>query len=348
MHIAIFDSLLEEHLARSLADALRGLGHKIIATGLLGRTVFPLQSWQSRVKIEREFEAIIAAKPDVLVNFRPGSLSPEMLVRLNQAGIRSVVWLADDPVLYKSLYQHVVDLYDVVLHAGGADVLAFYQKLGHKPGVNFPFWCEPSKGDDVYDVKRTSSEFVFLGNAIGPVKTRRNDILARFGTGISCYGKTDRPELGIFKSYLSDPQSITRALLSGRMAINIPQFFSDYVNSENYFPGIESFGSFYLPSRVVQYAALGLPYISIGVEEVNKHLPEFRIIDTLSLGNIKAELGGIDTAQLQAFSTALLLQHREHFSPSARADFLLYLINRENVSAGSNLKQAEFLYRDYK
>lgn len=348
MHIAIFDSLLEEHLASSLADALRGLGHEIIATGLLGRTVFPLQTWQSRVRIEREFEAIVAAKPDVLVNFRPGSLSPAMLLRLRQAGIRSVVWLADDPVLYKPLYQHVVDLYDLVLHAGGANILAFYQKMGHKPGVNFPFWCEPAKGENVYDVSKTSTDFVFFGNAVGPVKTKRNDILAQFGTRICCYGKTDRPELGIFKSYLTDPQSTTQALLSGRLAINIPQFFGDYVGSDNYFPGIEEFGSFYLPSRVVQYAALGLPHISLGIREVNKHLPEFRVIDTPGLGGIEAELGGIDPTQLQDFSATLLMQHKENFSPTARADFLVYLLTKINVTEGSDFTQSEFLYRNYK
>ncbi|CAB3626837.1 CgeB family protein [Achromobacter marplatensis] len=347
MHIAIFDSLLEEHLARSLADALRHQGHEIISTGLLGKTVLPLQSWQSRVKIEQKFEAIIAAKPDVLVNFRPGSLSPAMLIRLRQVGIRSVVWLADDPVLYTSLYRHVVDFYDLVLHAGGADILEFYKKMGHRPGVNFPFWCETGN-ESVYDVGRASSDFVFLGNAVGPVKTKRNDILARFGTRISCYGKTDRPELGIFKGYLSDSRSITKALLSGRLAVNIPQYFGDYVGSENYFHGMEQFGSFYLPSRVVQYAALGVPHVSLGVREVNKHLPEFRIIDTSDLEDIEAKLGVIDPTQLQDFSAKLLACHRAHFSPNARADFLTYLLTTANVTASSDLKQSEFLYRNYK
>ena len=109
---------------------------------------------------------------------RAFALRPRLVERIRAAGVTTLVWFADDPVLYKVGYRHVVESYDVVLHCGPAAVLDFYERRHGATGVNFPFWTDTTAFPYAHEPAAADVDAIFLGSTVGQVRARRYGLLA--------------------------------------------------------------------------------------------------------------------------------------------------------------------------
>lgn len=263
MRVALFDAIREQHVCRSLERAIANLGHEAYWTGPVWTSHRRPTSRLDREAIDEALDEALAFEPDALLCFRPSSLDEGQLERLRGAGIRTLVWLADDPVLYDVGYRQIVDLYDVVLHGGPEQVLEFYERRHGRPtGVYFPFWAGEEVFPDVYDPDG-DVDLVFLGNMDSRNRAGRYELLSSLPLRVEVFGTAERDPEGIVSGYLRGPEEISAALGRARLGFTMSQRFSDYEGHEYDFPELSGLGTFDVPSRIVQYAASGLPVVAL-------------------------------------------------------------------------------------
>ena len=261
MHFYIFDRILETHVCTSLSKSLAKIGHDVTATGKVwAGHRFPTEE-ADIARIDIAVEQAIAAKPDVLFNFRASSLLPQHLARLRDAGIRTMVWQPDDPVLYGICYSHVMDLYDDIFLCASRRVVDFYRYRGHKPAINLPFWVDTARfAYSGHQAKQ--GDAVFLGNGVGKARQGRYESLCDMTENIALYGNFDGDPHGKVHGYLAEAE-IIHTIGRYRLSINLAQSFDAYAETGYSFDGLSLLGHFVLPSRVVQYAALGVPTLTV-------------------------------------------------------------------------------------
>lgn len=346
MKFVLFDEILEEHVCDALASAMQVLGHDVVRTGKVWHGHRLPNDAGDLLRIDDLVEKVLRSGADGLVNFRASSLRPSHLERLRRGGILTAVWLPDDPVLYSLCYREIVDRYDIVLNCGGRSVLTLYDEKGHRRGVNFPFWVDPSRFA-VRDVEQgpIGRRWVFLGNLNGTVRSGRYARLMPLAEGLDIYGKCTSDPGGLCRGHIDSVDEVARLLAGYAVGINIPQFFTDYAGTPYSFDGLSNLGHFFLPSRVVQYAAAGLPVVSIGLDGESAHFPlAIPVADgaaaltvlrgRLAEPNVRAALGDAGRKEVV-----------DHFSGSARARFLVALFEGVIDPAQLSLHEREFAYR---
>src|SRR4051812_15397200 len=291
MRIALFDAINERHVGASLERALSVRGHAVLATGPVWRTAsFPDVDAQREV-IRPALRRALDWEPDALLCLRPSALRPRTVAQIRAAGVRALAWFADDPVLYRVLYRHVVEAYDLVLHCGAAPVLRFYEGRHGPTGVNFPFWTDDEAFPFAPEPRETEYDAVFLGSTLGSVRSRRYGLLAGLPVSVRLFGQVDADPAGIARPFLRDDRDVAAALARARVGISLPQRFSDYRGDRFDYPGLAQLGSFEVPSRVVQYAATGLPVVSLDPGGHSDALPEMRV--ARDRDELAAELQGL-------------------------------------------------------
>lgn len=301
MRVVLYDGIQETHVASSLERALRSRGHEVYNTGRFGSGYLFRDTDELLPSIASHLDVITGFRPDLVLVFRPASAPYPVLQALRGTGAVVAAWLSDDPVLFKDSYGPVIDLYDLILHCGNESVLRFYeQRFGRPTGVNFPFWTDHAAFPAVYGQHEPESTVMFLGNMVGPVRRARYEQLAAMGHSVRVYGRMEADPAGMGGGFLDSDAEVAEAGGRARVALNIPQFFSAYRGQPTWFPGLEDLGHFDLPSRVVQYAAMGLPVVSVvpgaprspafpemevcgGIEEADR-----RITDMLDSGGLPA------------------------------------------------------------
>lgn len=347
MKLALFDRINETHVCVSLENALRHRGHSVLLTGPIWHGHrFPVAGHDIEY-IDAALDAVLAGGCDWLLNFRASALTSAQIRRIRGAGVASAVWLPDDPVLYATTYRHVVDDYDLVLNCAPASVLQFYDDRGHRQGVNFPFWLDPYKWHADWSIERADKDLVFLGNALGKVREGRYATMAPAKGRLAIYGKCVEDPHGIHRGELFGVEAIRSVLPGYAAGLNIPQRFADYAGTSYDFSGLANLGQFYLPSRVTQYAALGMPVISLGVEAKNPHFPH-----ALLATDIAAALRVVDrlranpalAAEVSADARKDVLQN---FSAAARAHLLEALFSGELDPRKMCVHEREYAYRNY-
>jgi polysaccharide pyruvyl transferase WcaK-like protein len=325
--IVLFDDILERHVRRSLHRALMELGHDVVATPPIYHGHDAPREPDDVAKVRGAIDEVLAQPPDALINFRAANLTPDMLFDLRRAGILTLVWLHDDPVLYKICYGAVVDHYDIVLNCGNEPVLDFYQKKHGIAGVNFPFWTDNNEFPRTHDPHVAADyDLVFLGHFKGQVRSARYDILAGLPAAVRAFGRMDSDPAGIGGGVLEQEAEIAEALGKGRIGFNIPQIFADYAGHRYAFEGLARLGSFEFPSRVVQYAAVGLPVLTYGRFRPPDTFPEM-----LTAANVPAlhDLVRRTLAEPEALAEraeATANRFNASFSALARAKFLERII----------------------
>lgn len=350
MEIIIFDEILEVHVCDALEKGLAWLGHTVHRTGKVWKGhKFPGTTEEEK-PIDRLVDDLCESNFDALINFRASSLLPKHVKKLRNAGIKTVVWLPDDPVLYSLCYSRVVDHYDLVLHCGDRGVLNFYDTHNHPSGINFPFWVDPG----VFSVERccrsqltkgSSKPWVFFGNLGGQVRQGRYDILSKLSEGLDIWGQCPKDPHGMHRGYLKTIDSTVATLPQYQVGINIPQKFEDYHGSDYDFPELSSLGKFFLPSRVVQYAALGLPVLTIGLSSSLHHFSSSLVAETSA--EALDRLDGVLSSQVIRRELADLGREEvcKHFSGFSRARFLVALLQGDLIPSQLGLHEREFAYR---
>lgn len=331
MRILLFDSIMESHVLRSLERAFQARGHEVVTTGQLSfghRLV--TDHWQLQ-SVEAAVESALKYEADLVVVFRPMGLPLHLLEKLRRASKLVVPWFSDDPVLWKIAYGAVIEHYDVILHCGGAGVLAFYEsKYGRPTGINFPFWTDDLEFPYVYGARDVESDAMFLGNVGDRIRRQRYYQLASAGLDLRVHGNVGDDYLNISGGYLDSQQEILDAGSRVRLAVNIPQFFSDHHGAPTWFPGLGALGTFETPSRVVQYAAMGIPIVTLLPEgDRSKQFPEVEVVhDVPDLRERCEEL--LSGGRLTDLSARIRRRFESHYTATSRAMALERLVEDDS------------------
>lgn len=262
MRIVLFDGLLEAHVQESLARALTGRGHEVHWTGRVWQGDRLPRSPEERQGIREVVDRVLRLRPDALLTFRAAALRPEELQRLRDSGITLLAWFSDDPVLFRACTGPLAPEYDVTLHTGAEEVLELYEREYDVRGVSMPFFTDPVAFPRSYGSRPPEHEVVFLGNTHTRVRWWRYEWLASTGLPVRLFGKVAADPAGLHAGRLATDREVADVLARTTVALSTPQRFSDYAGSRYDFPGLSELGEFDTPSRLVQYAATGLPVVT--------------------------------------------------------------------------------------
>lgn len=320
MRVTLFDGLLEHHVSLSLERALTMRGHAVYNTGRIGRGPHFETDPLRLTRLHEAIDRTIDFQPDLILVFRPSSLPPSLLRRIRASNAHLAVWLSDDPVLWNFSYRVAVENYDTVLNCGTERVLKLYDDhLGRPVGINFPFWTDSTAFPYVYNDKDAESDALFLGNVHDPVRRRRYFELGASKANIRIHGKVGNDFYSLGGGYLDSDLEIVGAASRARVAVSIPQRFTEHYGRPTWFSELSELGAFQYPSRVIQCAAMGLPIISIG--QAPSDLDTFPELVSIAgyreLAHTIEELkSGTDLASI---SQRTHIRFLRHFSADSRA-----------------------------
>ncbi len=317
------------HVVRSLLDALRIIGDEVIFLENIMHTHTNITDPKILSKTYKAIQRLIKKnRIEAFFSFRPSDLSPEHLNYLREENIITFTWFSDDPLLYKTAYEKIVELYDVVLTSGYTDVLNFYENRHNTFPITFPFWTNNVYFPNQYNPEVADIDVGFLGNCHGKNRASRYSFLSSLPFGIKIFGKLkQKDEAGIWAGEISNFKKIPKILQRFRLGLNIPQYFSDAKETKYWFEDLSLFESFYIPSRIVQYAASGIPILT----------PKTRHIETVSKNlivyNSREELISMVRDLLYRSDNLYELSMNTHnefiniFHAENRAQLLHYLVN---------------------
>ena len=349
--ICLFDCILERHVCDSLKRALEARGHIVHSTGpiWLGH-VFP-ESESDKKTVWAALENAEDLGPDVLITFRASTLLPEMVNHAKQRGIHTMVWFPDDPVLYKLCYQKIVSVYDTILHCGNQRVLDFYTNRHHSTGINFPFWTDSVAFPYCYQPEKANWDIIFLGNCDGQFRQQRYNYLASLPFSVRIFGRVDSDTYkmhgGVIKDASNEKGEVSQVFANARLSFSMPQYFKHYKGSEYDFSELASLGSFQIPSRIVQYAASGMPVISPPSPDLHYVFPE--IINGATRLELISNVRKLQQKELGLVELSLNTYKRfyKHFSAQSRAILLEELLAHPDFWRKLNVKERTNLFLSY-
>lgn len=348
MKIVLFDLINETHVCAALHRALEDMGHVVVSTGKVWQGHRAPLLAPDLDRVEAALATVLDDGCDALLNFRASTLAAHHLRRLRDAGVLTAVWLPDDPVLYAITYRAVVDHYDHVFHCGTGSVLRFYASHGHAPGIACPFWVDPEQWAYEWSVEGANDSLVFMGNLHNAAKQGRYAQLAQAGAArVAVYGKCASDPVGIHRGELHGVDAIRSVCIRYAAGVNIPQHFSDYAGTRYDFPGLSALGTFDLPSRVIQYAAMGLPVLSLG-----HGAGSVQFKHVLRAPGIGEALSIVDRLRARPDSAQELSRSARadvvsHFSARARAGLLSAVFTGELEPGKMGLEQRALVYREF-
>jgi polysaccharide pyruvyl transferase WcaK-like protein len=263
--LLLYGDLGERHVVESFAKALRDAGHEVARIPSLVEATGALDRDRGR-ESERERAIVDASPGDVLFVFRADELSPRLLVRAREQGMTSVGWFCDDPLYYEVTYRHVVGSYDLTLHTARADVLAYYEERHGAKGYAFPYWTDDTHYPYVYDPDSSDVEIGFVGSFGGRARRMwRYDLLASLPFNVRFHGPMpagvdDYAQMGLG---VLPHDEVPRALRRFRLGLSLAQTFDEGGSDRWSFPDLARFREYYFPSRIVAYAAAGVPTLTL-------------------------------------------------------------------------------------
>lgn len=341
----IYGSILEAHVCESLEAALRRRGQELIRVSRLEGTIRATCSPEELAAVDRRVMAAVEQNPvDVVFNFRPAELGPETLRKLRAAGVTTIVWFPDDPLLYETNTRSIADEYDITLHTGDERILDLYESNSRADHdvrrYSFPFWSDRTFYPHVYDPDSAEFDLGYLGNCNSPRKMGRYALMASLPFSTVVYGALGPggDYASIHGGLIQDWSTIPEHLAKLKIAVNTPQRFTGIEHDPLYWPGVERFGEFQFPSRIAQYAACGVPIISKSA--LATPVPSvLTVASRADLIDCAADLLS-DTEKLLAQSRLVSADFDAYLSADSRAELLLQLLDRpdaaESIEARAN------------
>lgn len=350
MKFIIFDSILERHLGESLKRALEYLGHEAVFTDLILHGHSMISRQQDIDLMWKNIKELCNTPADMFISFRPMNLTVEMVEYIGKK-MKTAIWLSDDPVLYKTCYSHVVDAYDILLHCGYKEVMEFYEQKNHPKGFNFPFWTDHIAFPVVYNPLYSDYEIAFLGNMNGQVRRKRYMELASLPFTKRVYGLVDSDPLVIHGGFIDEAylhtERVSKVLSKAKIGVSIPQFFTEYNGLDYDFPELAGLGYFQFPSRVIQYAASGLPIAAIGDQRMKDVYPEIFVANTVA--DLESYISKIceDYEFALNESEKILRRFRLSYSALARAMMLVDLVVKLEYHQSKSTQERSILFTYY-
>lgn len=331
MKIAIYDGILETHVASSLERALCRRGHEVLNTGKIGHGFnFPSQG-DDIGHLEVAVSRVLSFRPDLVFVMRPASLPFGLIEKLKGKGMTLIAWFSDDPVLFDLSYGPILNEYDYVLHCGNAKVLEFYESRFNRPtGVNFPFWTDHESFPVVWGTQPSTTDALFIGNMNDEVRRARYFALADLELDIRVHGNIGADYFGLSGGYLLTDAEVADSGATTKLALNIPQFFKDHRGLPTWFEGLDELGFFEYPSRVIQYMAMGIPTISvIPGAPVFKSYPEMIVVDSIGDAGVAAR-NLLDDGKLAELSESVVERFDRFFCADSRVLALEALLENDD------------------
>lgn len=143
--------------------------------------------------------------------------------------------------------------------------------------------------------------------------------LTSLSTNLRIHGNTGIDFRNVSGGYLDSDREVVQAAARAKLAINIPQYFSDHSGLPTWFAGLDALGTFQYPSRVIQYAAMGLPIVSVTPDRSDYDtFPELQTVS--SVDKIDEMVEGLlsSESRLSELSTETHNRFRSHFSAHSR------------------------------
>jgi ubiquinone/menaquinone biosynthesis C-methylase UbiE len=324
----IYGAIRSRYAVESLITALRAANQEVVEVPSVSRE-HRYHRFDSDAEARRRIDAVLPA--DVVLNFRPEELRPGHIRNLRDRGVATVVWFADDPLLYKVCYRHVAEAYDLTLHTGREDVLRFYEERHGIRGYSFPFWTDEAHHPYTYDPDAADIEVGFLGNTLGPRRSERYDLLASLPWRVRFYGRlpsgavSGEDPAGIHAGFLQ-LHEIPAGIRRFGVAINMAQSFVR-ISDRYSFTALDQFGEFFFPSRLVLYAAMGVPTVSLGPPGAEPPFPS--VITAADREELIARVGALRDSRdtLLSTSAAAHRDFRACLSAETRVAMLLALLD---------------------
>ncbi|WP_426734691.1 hypothetical protein [Glutamicibacter sp. 2E12] len=347
MRVVLFDGIQEMHVIRSLGRAFQNRGHHVYQTGKLTSGFEYITEGQDLELVQRSIDDTIEFKPDIIIVFRPSALPIPLLRRLRISGAKLYVWLSDDPVLWNQTYKYSINEYDVVLHCGGKPILDFYEsKFGYPTGINFPFWTDSIEFPYSYGKNEPESDLLFLGNAVGPIRRQRYYDLGLLSSSLKIHGNVNPDYLGLSGGYLDTQEEIRRVGSSAKIAVNIPQYFQTYKDQPMWFKELGDLGYFETPSRIVQYAAMGLPIVSLEPDNISasSFQNSLRVADIATCESLTRNL--LESDSLQEISIRTYDEFTKYYQAASRVMAIESLMESDSWKAEDSNARSSW-YRQF-
>lgn len=326
MRWIVYGTVRSRHAVDSLLAALRQAGQDVV---VLPATA-PTLHYEPRPEVDRQARAAIeAAGPaDVVLNLAANTLTTEHVADLRARGVRTVVWLADDPLLFKVSYRHLAGAYDLTLHCAGADVLDFYERRLGVRGYAFPWWSDNAHFPYGYDPDAADIEVGFLGNCHRRRRADRYELLANLPWRTRFFGKLPPgadDSARIHAGFL-DQDEFAAALRRFRVGFSAAQRFVG-IRDKFSFHALPRFREYFFPSRLVLYAAVGIPTVTLSVPGTPQPFPGVEV--ATSRDELLAKIGTLidDRDALLAASLALREQFESCLTAASRVAMLLALLD---------------------
>ncbi|MEI2422801.1 polysaccharide pyruvyl transferase family protein [Arthrospira platensis SPKY2] len=211
-------------------------------------------------------------------------------------------------------------------------------------GFNFPFWTDRSHFPFSYDPENADYDVVFLGNCIGKVRQERYQFISNLPFNTRIFGKVTEDPLNLCGGFIEATQEVSRCLGLGLIGLNIPQHFKDYHSTDYDFPELANLGHFQYPSRIIQYAACGLPIISLQSGDPPDTFPELITASNINILTEKINQLIDNLEELKQLSYQVNQRFIKSFSAESRAIFLENIISNKYLNLDSTAKAELFSY----
>ena len=195
------------------------------------------------------------------LNLRPEQLTPDQIAGLRAKGVTTLVWLADDPLLFRVSYKHVAAAYDVTLHSArgpmcwsstSAGLMSAAIRFRSGPTTR----TSPTATTPMAPTSRSASWATAIASDVRTATTCWRACRGRPGSSGRCRrGPSTTREINA--GYLAVDE-MPSALRRFRVGISMAQTFVG-VRDQFSFKALERFGEYWFPSRLVLYAAVGIP-----------------------------------------------------------------------------------------
>ncbi|MFC9441871.1 MULTISPECIES: hypothetical protein [unclassified Brevibacterium] len=265
---------------------------------------------------------------DVFLAFRPASVPLPLLQRVKAVAGMTITWFSDDPVYFSTVYATVAPHYDLVLHTGGPDNLRIYSEaLGLGNGVEFPFWTDQIEHPRADFAFEPSYDWLFYGNLHDRFRRDRVDYLRELGSRAAVFGKPPDARETVNHLGILTREGELRAIAGKcRFGLSFSQRLSSYAGTKFESVATRAVREFPMPSRLIQYLAIGLPVMSRDQSPYTKRmLPGVMHAETSRAAvRLSQEFDDSDWAHASNQASQLF---EESFTAESRAAFLLELVS---------------------
>lgn len=269
--VAAYDEVLHAH-TRLRQRALERLGSTVTMFDLLGNGNW-LTRWRRAGVGERLERAIAQASPDLVLVLEGGQLEPAVVTELRQRydGVWAN-WFSEGRRSLDAIHD-LASSFDVVFVGGTTAAARLTETMG--ASVRYlPPGCDPSVHRPLRSRDQFRANVVFAGSAT-PYREQVLAELVEFGLAVWGPGWRRTKLRDYCRGELLEHNDYVRAYAGASVAVDVPWDAADVLDSG-------------CTRRIFELAAIGIPQISFGCGDVERHFdPGTELLTCNTAGDLK-------------------------------------------------------------